>query len=66
VDPSESLTVIAILLVLILIELGAILVRLSRQNDLQKAANEKLDYQSERLRELVIGAKLPERPGSTQ
>jgi hypothetical protein len=66
VDPSETLVVIAVLLVFILIELGAILVRLNRQNQLQEAANKDLRYQSERLHELVVAANLPERPRSTQ
>lgn len=59
-DPSETLVIIAILLALILVELGAILVRLNKQVALAEAADKHLAYQSERLRELVIGAKLPE------
>lgn len=64
-DPSETLVVIAVLLGLILVELGAILVRVGKQNELQTKANEQLAYQSARLHELVNAANLPERPGST-
>ena len=61
-DPSETLLIIAVLLMLVLIELGAILVRLNKQVALAEAANKHMAYQSDRLRELVIGAKLPEQP----
>lgn len=61
-DPSETLIIIAVLLAFILVELGAILVRLNKQVALAEAADKHLAYQSERLRELVIGAKLPEQP----
>ncbi|MFJ5984293.1 hypothetical protein [Lentzea sp. NPDC092896] len=65
-DPTSILIFIAILLVLLLVEVGRIMVSASKLVQLQTKALEQAEYQSARLHELVAAANLPERPNSTR
>jgi hypothetical protein len=55
VDPASVLVVIAILLGLLLFEVGRIMVAVNKLVDLQAKALEQAQYQSARLHELTGG-----------